>query len=235
LEWVIKRHFSSLNVTLIHSDCLIGWASGRYQEIMTARIGVCDNLPETPLHGLLAVFGGDDVVTREILAITLTLSALSVISPPSLAGDSVSVVRHDNSIEHTDNSNRQIASVAPLAVPVQFVPKIPSHVARTAAKSAAVTLGWKKVSFSVPTRVDEAADYCVVTATRLSKAASEKALEVGAWLAALAKQMGSPTTITPSGSTYQHVPVARPQLKALSCQNRLWYMPDGRLKTLTQR
>jgi hypothetical protein len=203
---------------------------------MSGLPGLCDNLPETPLHWLLAAFGGDRVVNRETLAIALTVTVLSVFPVPSMAGDSVSVVRHDSSAANRDNSSRQIASVAaPVAVPVQFMPKIPTHVVRTAAKQAAASIGWKKVSFSVPTRVDEAADYCVVTATRLSRVATEKALEVGAWLAALSKQMGSPTTITPGGSTYQQVPVAKPQLQALSCQNRLWYMPDGRLKTLTQR
>jgi hypothetical protein len=168
-------------------------------------------------------------VTRGILAVTLALTALSVLALPSLAGDSVCVVGHGGSADaHGDGSGRQIAQLSPI---VQASP----HSVHTTWRASTTTIGWKKVSFSVPTNVDEAADYCVVTASRLGKAAGEKAVAIGAWLSALSKQLGSPGTITPGGPTYQQTPLAKPQTQALNYQNRLWYMPDGRLKTLTQR
>lgn len=99
--------------------------------------------------------------------------------------------------------------------------------------SATSTAGWRKVTIKIPPTVDEAADFCVQTGNRMGKVATDKAREVSNWLGVFAKQMNSAPTVTPAGSPYEtQAPL---KFGPVRFNNKPWFMPDGRLKTLVQR
>lgn len=120
-----------------------------------------------------------------------------------------------------DNSGRQLAvafPIAPVITPKMPRLNVPSTVKISSKKSAVV--------IKLPPSVDEAIDVCTVTAQRWSKIGAVKAQEVFKWGVVFLRQMNSSPTITPLGGPYSLND--RTGLK-------LWYMPDGRLKTIVQR
>ncbi|MGH9547917.1 MAG: hypothetical protein ACRD3W_01030 [Terriglobales bacterium] len=179
----------------------------------------------------------------QTLALALLMAVIFPSAQPSLAGNAnspgldVSANWSGDSPSasaRTDNSGRQIAALTPLPVTVvHAAPRVPlkGSVRQTAIDTASAR--WKKVTISVPATVDEAADYCVVTVNRVQKVASQKALEVTKWFAAFWKQFSGAPTMSPNQTAYQAC--AMPPQEPVRVANKLWYMPDGRLKTLVQR
>jgi hypothetical protein len=104
----------------------------------------------------------------------------------------------------------------------------PKSIHKTKAAPGYVPLSVTKTSLTlkVPASVEEAADYCSVTARKMSKVGSQRAMEVCRWLGAFLKQLNGPATISPVGA---------PNVRPPSAQYKLRYMPDGRLKTIVNR
>jgi len=119
-----------------------------------------------------------------------------------------------------DNSGRRIALVVPGAQPSAVIHKkaAPGYVPLAVTKTS--------LTLKVPASVEEAADYCSVTARKMSKVGSQRAMEVCRWLGAFLKQLNGPATISPVGA---------PNVRPPSAQYKLRYMPDGRLKTIVNR
>lgn len=165
------------------------------------------------------------------LAILLVLASLSVAGQAVYASndgsDTVSVVGHSSSGSQSgDNSGRQLASLAPSPAS-QIGPNLVSHIPPSISKAA--TKQWKVISTQLPPQVDEACDYCVVTANKVSKVANTKAQELTKWVSKVTRPAGNAVE-NPNTGPYK---VVSPQdLRPVDLNNRLWYMPDGRLKTM---
>jgi hypothetical protein len=173
------------------------------------------------------------VLWREI-QITLAVAAFSALAQPCLGAQPSSVPAdgHNGSVHHLDGSGRQIASIIPGVGNLN--PALGIRAAATAVRQRAHKAGAGRY-IKVPASLDEAADFCAVTANQLSKLAAENAVKVGTWFTALARQIASNPTITPSGMPYEAVAIPRGEIQPVTCDNRNWYMPDGRLKRLVQR
>lgn len=127
----------------------------------------------------------------------------------------------------TDNSGRQLAVLSPVPLSAHVV----AHA--VPAKTTSASELTKAIKLQIPTAVDEAADYCVVTSNKLKYVAAEKAQEVTKWLTAFWKQMNAPVpSATPAAPLYQ---VTTANTQPVVYNNGRWYMPDGRLKTLVHR
>jgi len=170
------------------------------------------------------------------LALLLVLAGLSVASQASYASkdgsDTVSVVGHSApGSRPADNSGRQLASLTPSPSPAsQIGPNLVRHIPPSITKAA--TKQWKAIASQLPANVDEACDYCVVTANKVSKAANEKAQELTKWVSSVTRPVGNSAENTNTGP---YKVMAPKDLRAVDFNNRLWYMPDGRLKTLVQQ
>ena len=172
------------------------------------------------------------------LALLLVLAGLSVGSQSTFASngtaETVSVVSRPSKSERpADSSGRQIAVVLPSIPTTHPVLQSASHSAAHSALPAAANQQWKKISSQLPANVDEAADYCVVTANKVGKVASQKAFELSNWVNSVTR----PVTNSPGAAaspSYKLLP-AKESLQPVEFNNRLWIMPDGRLKTLVPR
>ncbi|HEY9787750.1 MAG TPA: hypothetical protein V6D17_20345 [Candidatus Obscuribacterales bacterium] len=127
----------------------------------------------------------------------------------------------------SDNSGRQLAVAVPLAPSVNPAPK--PALQKTPATERVLSIKGRTIKFVVPKTVDEAADFAWVTSQKLVKAGGQKANEVLKWFAAFLKQMGSAPTMTPAGPPYSYQSAPGKHVA------QLYYMQDGRLKTVVKR
>jgi len=153
------------------------------------------------------------------LAITLAAIFLSATAAQALKGEEVSTVdrSHSKQARSTDNDGRKLALGYAVTISPQSAPK-----------QGVVNKAWqrpviKPLKIDLPPSLDEAADVCVVNVKRLAKIGSHQALEVARWFGVYFKQLSGPPVISPANLTGQ-VPAAN---------YKLYYMNDGRLKTVT--
>jgi hypothetical protein len=174
------------------------------------------------------------VSTTQAFAAAVLLSQLSVPglcasptqSPPVPSLGVSSTWSGDTSYHATaDNSGRQLAVAFPV-IPHTMNVRVPSPLnSRIINKSSS----YKKdqvIKITVPASVDEAADVCTVGFKRFSVVGQDKAKELCRWALAFHKQMTQTPMMTPLGGPYSTPSIA---------QTKLWYMPDGRLKTVVKR
>lgn len=127
-----------------------------------------------------------------------------------------------------DNSGRKLAVVLPGVKPERLPPPQPklfsqvdkTQIVRTAGSSAAMTTNTK-----LARTLEDAADVCSVTIAKISKDGSKKAMELCRWFTTWLKHVNAPPRATPIGAPYT----------SSAFQQKLWYMPDGRLKTVVER
>jgi hypothetical protein len=163
------------------------------------------------------------------LAIMLVLASLSAAGQAMYASnndsDTVSVVGHSGT-RSSDNGGRQLASLAPSPAS-QIGPNLVGHIPPSISKAASKQ--WKVISSQLPVQVDEACDYCVVTANKMSKVADTKAQELTKWVNKVTGPAGN-SAENPNTGPYKVL--SSKELRPIDFNNRLWYMPDGRLKTM---
>jgi hypothetical protein len=135
-----------------------------------------------------------------------------------------------------DNNGRQIATLAPIPVPEPMGPiPLPGRMGYHPKHfSGSASQHWQKVTFSVPSNLGQAADFCSQSARSVGSVAAEKVLEISSWLRTFAKQMSSSPIITPGANIYASVPPKK-SLEPVRFNNKGWFMPDGRVKTLVQQ
>jgi hypothetical protein len=169
--------------------------------------------------------------------ITLALAALSALTLPCPGAQppSVSADRHSLAAQGQDSSGRQIAAIIPSAGNANAALRIHPAGAPSRKNAHKQVQSGTGTLMKVPPSLDEAADYCTVTARQLGKLAADKAVKVGTWFTAMSRQMTSSPAVTPSGMPYESISIPAGEVQRLSCDNRNWYMPDGRLKRLVQR
>jgi hypothetical protein len=169
--------------------------------------------------------------------IALFLAAGAVLSTSSALAwntENETVSAQSSSASKHDGDGRQIAALLPIPALPQVLPKTaitvgPMHHPALAQANE----HWRKVTFTVPASLGEAADFCGSTANHTGKVAANKFLETSAWLNTFIKQMSSPPHMSPAMEISQVQP--KPALQQVSFHNKRWYMPDGRVKTLTIR
>lgn len=129
-----------------------------------------------------------------------------------------------------DNSGRKLAVVLPGVKPERLPmpqPKLFSQVEQT--KSARQSAKDRVVPAVTNTKLarslEDAADVCSVTIRKISKDGSKKAMELCRWFTTWLKHVNAPPKATPVGAPYT----------SSAFQQKLWYMPDGRLKTVVER
>ncbi len=123
-----------------------------------------------------------------------------------------------------DSSGRKLAVAFP-AIP-HAASVSPSPLNSRIFKKSASPRKDQVIKITIPAEVDEAADVCTVGLKRFSVVGQEKAKELLKWALAFHKQMTQTPIMTPLGG---------PFVTPSTSQTKLWYMPDGRLKTVVQR
>jgi len=128
----------------------------------------------------------------------------------------------DSRSSHHDNG-RRLAFVLPM-VPSSASAKVPFIQPKHPGKP-------QVISVTVPANVGQAIDSCSTAARKLTAVGLEKANQVGAWLGVFFKQMNHAPVLTPVGGPYAF----QASTPTIQSKFQLWYMRDGRLKTVVSR
>jgi hypothetical protein len=120
-----------------------------------------------------------------------------------------------------DNSGRRLAIVLPV-MPSSAAARVPFIQPRKAQKP-------QVISVTVPANIGQAIDTCSAGAKKLTAVGIEKANELATWLGVFFKQMYHSPVMTPVGGPFACQTTNTPS------KFQLWYMRDGRLKTVVLR
>ena len=189
----------------------------------------CDNCPVASQVSMFPRFPSTQAFVAAVLLSQLSLPGLCArpTQNPPIPSLGVSSTWSGDTSSHdaTDNSGRQLAVAFPIIPHTMYV-RMPSPLnSRIINKSSSYRKD-QVIKITVPASVDEAADVCTVGFKRFSVVGQEKAKELCRWALAFHKQMTQTPMMTPLGGPYSTPSIA---------QTKLWYMPDGRLKTVVKR